>query len=129
MSVSASSAPSASSMRANSMLSSSQKPPRTPSAMLSLAVTATSATDRVAHGLHDRAREPGPVLEAAAVLVGALVQPRREERAQQIAVTEVDLDRVEARVAQHARAVGELLGDASRCRRRSRPACAACRAG
>ena len=37
----ASSAPSVSSIRANSMLSSSQNPPDTPSAMLSLAVTAT----------------------------------------------------------------------------------------
>jgi len=41
VSSSASRAPSDSSMRANSMLSSSQKPPATPSVMLSLAVTAT----------------------------------------------------------------------------------------
>ena len=79
--------------------------------MLNFAVTATSVTDRVAHGPHDLTREPRPVLEAAAPLVGAPVELRRQERAQQVAVTEVDLDRVEARVAQHARAGAVLVGD------------------
>ena len=96
--VMASSAPSSSSICANSMLSLSQKPPRTPSAMLTLAVTATDDPTARRTACTTATWEPCSIVETAAPLVGPLVQPGRQERAQQIAVTEMDLDRVETRV-------------------------------
>ena len=48
---------------------------------------------------------------------------------EQVAVPDVDFDRVEARVAQHAGAVRVLLDDRRDVARRSPPGCGACRAG
>ena len=59
----ASSAPSASSMRATSMLSSSHSPPGTPSAMLSLARTAIRSPIASFTDCRDLAGETGAVLE------------------------------------------------------------------
>ena len=122
----ASSAPSASKSAATATLSSSQRPPSTPSAMLSLAVTATSGPGRVAHGAQDGAGEAGAVLHRSAELVVAPVELGAQERAQQVVVADVDLDAVEAglrRPASAARAV--VLGDALDAGRR-RPRAGAC---
>ena len=52
--------------------------------------------DRGAHRVDDLEQQPDAVLEAAAVLVVAVVGQRREELVQQVAVRGVDLDHVEA---------------------------------
>ena len=78
----ASSVPSASKSAAMATLSSSQRPPSTPSAMLSLAVTATSGPAVVAHGAQDGAGEAGVVLDRSAELVVATVELGAQERAQ-----------------------------------------------
>ncbi len=49
-----------------------------------------------AHRVEDLEREAQPVLQRAAVLVGALVGDRRQERRQQVAVRGVQLEQVEA---------------------------------
>src|SRR5690606_4666195 len=55
-----------------------------------------AVADRPPHRLDDPAGEAGPVLEAAAVLVAPAVEVRAHERAEQVAVAEVQLDAVEA---------------------------------
>ena len=52
----------------------------------------------LAHRRHHLAGEARPVLEAPTPAVGAPVQPRAQERAEQVVVPEVDLDAVEPRV-------------------------------
>ena len=80
--------------------------------MLNFAVTATCvpAASRTARATC--ARETGAVLDRAAVAVAPLVQPRAEERAQQVVVAHVDLDRVEAALDEALGPRGVVGGDA-----------------
>ena len=74
-------------------------PPRTPSAMLSLAVTAIwPCRHRAADGHHHAAGHLGPVRQRSAELVVAAVDQRTQERARQIVVAQMDFDGVEAGV-------------------------------
>ena len=57
-----------------------------------------------AHRVEHLEREPQPVLQRAAVLVGALVRQRGEERGEQVAVGAVQLEQVEAGLARRAAA-------------------------
>ena len=107
----ASSAPSCSSRRAAAMLSLSQMPPRYPSIMLSFASTAMESPTAARNLAHDLARELGAVLDAAAPPVGALVQRRAEERARQVVVPEVHLDRVEPGFLEQRGGASEVGGD------------------
>ena len=66
-----------------------------------------------AHRGDDLEQQAGPVGERAAVLVGALVGGGREEAAHDRRVAALQLDAVEA-------ALGAVLGDDARSRRRSR---------
>ena len=68
-----------------------------------------SATDRGANRLEHLDREPEPVVERTAVLVGAAVVLGREELVDEIAVRGVDLDAVEARVGRVPGAATEVL--------------------
>ena len=58
----------------------------------------------LAYGVEDLEREAQPVGQRAAVLVGALVGQRREERREQVAVRAVQLEQVEARARRRAAA-------------------------
>ena len=75
-------------------------------------------------GFDHPAREPRPVLDAAAVVVAALVEIRAEERAQQVVVTQVDLDAVEPRLGGQlgrAHEVGDHLVELSLGRAADQP--------
>jgi hypothetical protein len=67
--------------------------------------------DLVPDGAHDVEGEPRPVLERAAVLVLAVVDDRREELSDQVAVAAVDLDAVGARLARAAGGAGEAADE------------------
>ena len=71
-------------------------------------------SDRVAYRGQRLEQEPGPILERTAVLVGAPVGGRRQERAEQVAVTAVHLQAVDAsghRPLRTRRTASEHLGD------------------
>ena len=104
-------APSCSKREATSRLSSSHKPPSTPSAMLSLAVTAVSGPTS-SRTVRRTARGTRPVLDGPAELVIALVEFRAEEHAQQVVVSDVHLDAVEARLDREAGGAAVVVGDA-----------------
>ena len=74
---------------------------------LHVEVVADLGADRA----HDLEREARPVLERAAVLVVAVVDRRREELRDQVAVAAVDLDPVGAGLARAARGLREALDD------------------
>ena len=63
------------------------------------------------HGQQHLAREPRPVLERAAVGVGAGVDQRVEELLEQVPAVRRDLDAVETAALQPAGHVGEALDD------------------
>ncbi len=107
----ASSAPSDSSIRPNSRLSSSQNPPSTPSAMLSLAVTAARSPTASRTALTTCTREAGPVDQRAAPAVGAAVELGTQEGAEEIVVAEMDLDAVEPGLDGQGGAEPVVLGD------------------
>ena len=65
--------------------------------MLSLAITAIAVPTASRTARATCARERGAVLERAAVAVGAPVEPGAEERAEQVVVAEVELDRRRSR--------------------------------
>lgn len=64
---------------------------------------------RRADGLEHATREGGTALDAAAVLVGALVEIRAHEGAEQVVVPEVDLDGVESGLDGEARGACVVL--------------------
>jgi hypothetical protein len=70
-----------------------------------------TAADRLTHRPDHLERESHAAREAAAVLVLALVAPRREELAQQVAVGTVDPHEITARLDRPARRIGEPLHD------------------
>ena len=96
--------PRASSAVAKAMVCSMSQPPGAQSVPDTRIVTGRSCGERRAHGVEHFQREPHPVLEAAAVVVVALVRQRREELVQQIAVRAVQLHGVEAEPARRAAA-------------------------
>ena len=57
--------------------------------------------------VEDFEREPHAIVERAAVLVGARVRERRDERREQISVRHVDFEQIEARIARETGGVGE----------------------
>ncbi len=79
-----------------------------------------TVADGIAHRRHDLHAEAHPVLERAAVRVGAVVELRREELVEQVPVRALDLDPVEpARdgVARAPDVVVDRLGDVARVHR------------
>ena len=68
-------------------------------------------TDLAPDRLHDLERQPRAVLQRAAVLVLAVVDRRREELRDQVAVAPVDLDPVELGLARAPRGLREALDD------------------
>ena len=97
----ASSTPSDSNSEATSRLSSSHRPPGTPSAMFSLAVTRHLVAHGVAHGPQDLPGEAGAVLHAAPEVVVAPVEFGAQEGTEEVVVADVDLDAVEAGLDGH----------------------------
>src|SRR5205085_1846703 len=68
--------------------------------------------NRLTHARRDLASEARSILDAAAEAVGPPVQLRAQERAHEIAVTEMQLDAVEPGADREARGVREIGGDA-----------------
>ena len=73
-------------------------PPRTPSDMLSLAVTAIWSSTACLTAMHHPAGHLGPVLQRAAELVVAAVDQRTQKRTRQIVVTQMHFDGIESGV-------------------------------
>ena len=93
------------------MLSASDKPPGTPSSMFSFPVTATESPTAARTAPYDLARETRPFGEASAPRILTLVEPRAEERAEQIAMAEMDLQRVEPGSCEQRGTSCEIGGD------------------
>ena len=74
--------------------------------MFSLAMIAIRPPDGATHRARRSACQTGTVLQRSAVAVLAPVQRRAEERADQVVVPHVNLDRVEADLGRHHRSLG-----------------------
>src|SRR5438128_4356450 len=68
-------------------------------------------TDLAADGAHDLQRETRSVFDRAAVIVGAVVDPRAQKLRDQVAVCAMQFDPVEPSLPGAACALGELLDD------------------
>ncbi len=101
--------------RRRSRSASSSQPPSAQSVAEKRTSSGTSVADLGAHRRARLEQEPRPVLERAAVRVVALVDERREELVQQVAVRGVQLDQLEAGVDRAAGGRGEVVDDAARC--------------
>ena len=100
------------------------QPPATQSVAEIRAQTGLRGRERGAHGVEDLEREAHAVLEAAAVVVVALVGERRQELVQQVAVRGVQLD---ARRGRGARRAAPPAAKSSRIRCRPAASSAAAR--
>ena len=87
--------PRASSARAKAMVCSTSQPPSTQSVRGDAHRHRPVGREGRAHRVEHFEREAHPVLEAAAIFVGAAVRERRQELVQQVAVRAVQLDRGE----------------------------------
>ncbi len=103
--------PCASSAWAKAMVCSMSQPPGRPVGAGDAHRHRASGGEGLAHGVEHLEREPHPVLEAAAVLVVALVRQRRQELVQQVAVRAVQLHGVEAETGGPPRRGGEGVAD------------------
>ena len=117
------SAPAALNARAISTASSGVMPPSTQSCAEMRTDIGRCLRPHLAHRVEHLQRQAQPVLERSAVVVGALVGERRDERRQQIAVRAVQLEPVEAGLGGEARAADEVVAHAVHvgARHRARP--------